>query len=122
MDCFTLGGLTVLAVAPSGPPLESERDATDLIGEALGVGADTVVVPATRLSAEFFQLATRKAGLFIQKFANYRMRVVILGDITAATAESRALTDFVHESNRGSVAWFLPDRAALEEKLTSHRL
>jgi len=119
MDTFTLNGLTILQADADGPALESERDATDLIGEALGVGAEIVAVPVERLSADFFRLETRKAGLFIQKFTNYRIKLVLLGDISAHLAASRALTDFVRESNRGDSVWFLPDRAALEAKLAS---
>ena len=104
-------------LAADGPPLESERDATDLIGEALGAGAELVVIPAARLSGDFFRLSTRKAGLFIQKFTNYRVRLAILGDIEARIAASDALADFVRESNKGEAVWFVTDEAALEAKL-----
>lgn len=117
MDTLTLNGLIILQAASGGPALESERDATDLIGEALGADAEIVVVPVERLSADFFRLETRKAGLFIQKFTNYRIKLVLLGDISAHLSTSRALTDFVRESNRGDSVWFLPDRTALEAKL-----
>ena len=111
--------MSLLRLDASGAPLESERDATDVIGDALGAGAETVVVPVERLSADFFRLETRKAGLFIQKFTNYRIRFVVLGDISAHLAASRALTDFVGESNRGDSVWFLPDNDALTAKLAA---
>lgn len=109
--------MSLLKLDTAGVALESERDATDVIGEALGAGAETVVVPMERLGADFFKLETRKAGLFIQKFTNYRIRLVVLGDISAHLAASRVLTDFVRESNRGDSVWFLTDNDALSAKL-----
>jgi hypothetical protein len=109
----------VLNLPAEGAILESERDATDVIGEALGAGADIVVAPAVRFSADFFQLRTRKAGLFIQKFANCRLRLVIIGDIATHTTASNALADFVHESNRGGAVWFVRDLVELDAKLAN---
>lgn len=110
-------GLTALVLAADGAALESERDATDVIGEALGAGAELVAIPASRLSDDFFRLSTRKAGLFIQKFTNYRIRLAIVGDIEAHVAASDALRDFVRESNKGAAVWFVSDDDALEAKL-----
>jgi hypothetical protein len=104
-------------VSADGATLESERDATDLIGDAMGADAALVVIPAARLSADFFKLSTRKAGLFIQKFANYRFRLAIVGDIDAQLASSRALTDFVRESNQGQVVTFARDLDDLAARL-----
>lgn len=95
----------------SGPFIATERDATDLIGEAFGQGADLVVIPAERLSPEFFRLASGLAGNVLQKFTNYRMRVAIVGDITAFTAKSAPLRDFVRESNRRGEVRFLESAA-----------
>lgn len=106
-------------LSAEGPKLESERDATDVIGEALGAGADLVLIPAERLGDDFFQLSTRKAGLFIQKFTNYRLQLVILGDIERHVRASNALADFVRESNRGSAVWFVRDMDELEAKLAA---
>jgi hypothetical protein len=69
-----MGERRALLVSDTGARLESERDAADLIGDAIGADAALVLVPAARLGDDFFQLNTRKAGLFIQKFANYRLR------------------------------------------------
>ena len=95
----------------SGPVIASERDATDLIGDAFGQGADLVVIPVERLSPEFFRLASGLAGNVLQKFTNYRMRVAIVGDITAFTAKSAPLRDFVRESNQRGEVRFLESAA-----------
>lgn len=96
-----------LRVSGDGPPLGTEADAADLVGEAMGAGADLIIIPATRLSSDFWRLSTRTAGLFLQKLINYRLRVIIVGDICAHMAGSQALVDFVRESNRGGQVSFV---------------
>lgn len=110
-------GVPTLLCAADGQRLRTERDATDLIGAAFGGGAQVVVVPVERLAGEFFRLRTGLAGAFVQKFVNYRMRLVVLGDVSGPTAGSEALSAFVRESNRGGQLWFLADLAELDARL-----
>ncbi|GAA2309668.1 DUF4180 domain-containing protein [Streptomyces kunmingensis] len=112
-----LAGVSVYVCSPDGPPLDSERAALDLIGDAGYRGAAWVAVPAERCGPDFFRLRTRVAGDVVQKFVNYRMGLAVIGDIDAETAASTALADFIRESNRGRQLWFLPDAAALETRL-----
>lgn len=107
MDVRTIDEATVLLVPAEGPPLGSERDATDLIGDALSMGAEAVAIPVERLHPQFLNLASRMAGLMIQKFTNYRLDVVFVGDISQALAKSEALRAFVVESNRGKGVRFV---------------
>jgi hypothetical protein len=112
-----IGDTVAVQCADSGPKLGTERDALDLIGEALSQGARLVIVPAERLDDAFFQLRTRVAGDFMQKLVNYRLMLAVVGDISAQLAESAALRDFVFESNRGKQIWFVADIPELEAKL-----
>jgi len=112
-----LAGLRAWLCDPEGPPLASDSDAADVVGEAFANAAPIVVVPVARLAPGFLDLRTRLAGEVLQKFVNYRRQVAILGDITEALRTSGALCDFVRESNRGRSVWFVPDLAALEAKL-----
>ncbi|MFJ9041304.1 DUF4180 domain-containing protein [Streptomyces sp. NPDC102406] len=116
-DMRELSGVPVYVCSPEGPLLDGERAALDLIGDAGYRGASWVAVPAERCDPDFFRLRTRVAGDVVQKFANYRMSLAVLGDIEAHTAASTALAAFVQESNRGRQLWFLPDTAALEARL-----
>ncbi|MCR5877141.1 DUF4180 domain-containing protein [Phenylobacterium sp. J367] len=118
-ETLTLGGTPVLALAAAGPPIAGERDATDVIGDAFSVGAKLVAIPLARLTPEFLDLKTRVAGLILQKFVNYGLRVAIVGSIAAELIGSSALTDFVRESNRGKTVWFVADLADLEARLVS---
>ncbi|WHT23060.1 DUF4180 domain-containing protein [Crossiella sp. CA-258035] len=110
-------GVPVLHCAPEGHRLGAERDATDLIGEAWSQQAGTVVIPVARLSEEFFRLETRLLGDFAQKFVNYGIRLVFLGDVSAHAARSRALRSYLRETNRGKHVWFLADHAELTARL-----
>lgn len=110
-------GQRVLTHVPDGPALSSEDAAVDVIGTAFGEDAGVVVVPAESVAPEFFALGTRVAGEVVRKFQMYRIRLVVLGDISAHLAASDAFRAFVHEANRGRDLWFVPDEAALVAKM-----
>jgi hypothetical protein len=112
-----LGGVPVLVCAEDGPPVAGPQDALDLIGGLYGTTADTVAVPAGRFDERFFSLRTGVAGEVMQKFVNYHVRLVVVGDIAARTQASTALRDLVIESNRGRHIWFVDDLPALAERL-----
>lgn len=109
-------GHRVLTVG-GGTSLGGEGDAVDLIGQAFSEQADVVVVPADRVDARFFELSTRVAGDVVLKFTNYRIRLVIVGDLTARLEASESLAAFVRETNKGRDIWFLADREELDERL-----
>jgi hypothetical protein len=116
-EIVNLHGTTILRCAPEGPPLDGERAALDLIGDAFGRDAQVVAVPLERVPDEFFQLRSGIAGAIAQKFVNYRLRLAVVGDVSCHTARSEALRDFVHETNQGGQIWFLPTYDDLGERL-----
>jgi hypothetical protein len=116
-----LHGVPVLTCPADGPPLRGDDEALDVIGAALGAGAELVVVPVDRLPDEFFALRTGVAGGIVQKFVNYRLRLAVVGDVAAHVAASTALRDFVTESNRGRQLWFVPTMADLDARLAATR-
>ena len=67
------------------------NDAVELIGKTFENRATLIVIPVECLDDEFFRLKTRIAGELIQKFVQYRRRLVIVGDISRHLAESSAL-------------------------------
>ena len=113
-----IGGVCVLEIAPDGPPLSRAGDVSDFISAAWERQASLVAIPVPRLAEDFFRLRTGLAGEVIQKFVNYRIRLAIVGDLSRFTAESSALWDFIHESNRGDHVWFVSDAAELRERLS----
>ncbi|MEQ8858767.1 MAG: DUF4180 domain-containing protein [Pseudomonadales bacterium] len=113
----TLAGTRVLVCDAEGSMLGSPADAVDLIGAAGALGAELVLVPLTRLDPAFFELANRSAGEFLQKLVNYGLRLAVVGDVGPYVEHSKALADFVRESNRGRQIWFVRDAAELEGRL-----
>ncbi|GIJ47080.1 hypothetical protein Val02_39660 [Virgisporangium aliadipatigenens] len=107
--------MSVFEVPADGPVIDN---ALDVIGDAFGTGAETVVIPVERLDPAFFDLRTGIAGEMFQKFVNYRLRLVILGDVGAHVAASNAFRDLVRESNRGRHVWFVANRAELAARGT----
>lgn len=108
--------MTVLVCDADGALITTVQDALDLIGAAFQC-AEVVAVPAARLDDRFFTLRTGLAGEIMQKFVNYQIRLVIVGDISRHLAASQALRDLVHESNRGRQVWFVNDLDALDARL-----
>ncbi|WP_019631322.1 DUF4180 domain-containing protein [Actinomadura atramentaria] len=116
----TRAGVAVLVCDPDGPPIATMDDALDLIG-ATYLGAEAVAVPAARLDERFFSLGTRFAGEIMQKFANYRLTLAVVGDISEHLAASSALRALVRESDRSGHVWFVPDLDALDARLAGRR-
>ena len=114
-------GRHILICDAEGPRVGNERDATALVETALNAGVRTIVVPTTRLSDAFFILSTGLAGAVVQKIVNYRLNVVVIGDLTGPLKRSAPLRDWVRESNRGDQLWFLDDLDALRTRLAEAR-
>jgi hypothetical protein len=109
-------GVPVLVCDAEGPTVATTQDALDLIGAAFS-RAEVVAVPVGRLDERFFHLRTGLAGEIMQKFVNYRIRLAIVGDLSAHLAGSTPLRDLVTESNRGDHIWFVPDLDDLDPHL-----
>lgn len=116
---YEFHGVSVLEFAKSGPPLTNAQDALEMIQEALGCSASLVVLPVERLDETFFHLRTGLAGEIVQKFANYRLRVAIVGDLSERAAKSSSLRDFLYEANRGNTIWFVSTIEEVEKRLAA---
>lgn len=117
-----IANLRVLRFAEEGSLLRSGADANDFIGAAWGCEADLLAIPTARLGPNFLDLATKVAGEVFQKFVNYRLRCAIVGDISTSLDRSRALRDFVRETNEGKSIWFVADFEELRARLEGTRV
>lgn len=109
-------GVPVLMCDPEGPPIAGTQDALDVIGAAFS-GAEIAAVPVGRLDERFFDLRSGLAGEVMQKFVTYRIRLVVVGDLSAQVAASAALRDLIAESNDGAHVWFVADLDELDARL-----
>ncbi|GEM_PF-2315391 len=72
--------------------------------------APTLALRREDLDESFFELRSGLAGDCLQKVSNYRRRLAILGDFSAEG--SRALRDFIRESNGTGQVVFATDLEA----------
>ncbi|MDR2515431.1 MAG: DUF4180 domain-containing protein [Christensenellaceae bacterium] len=92
-----------------GVCVSSAQDALDLLVNArYEFGARALILPKSAIAEAFFDLRTGLAGEVLQKFVNYRLALCILGDFSGYG--SKALRDFIYESNKGGRILFLNDR------------
>jgi hypothetical protein len=85
--------------------INNVSDAVDLLGNASYNDAAIVALKKENLHPGFFELRTGLAGEILQKFSNYRMQLAILGDFSMY--KSKALRDFIYESNKAGRILFL---------------
>lgn len=112
-----LSGIRVLHLDAEGDPISTSDDAADLVGSAWSHRATMVAVPVARLDPNFFNLRSGIAGEIAQKLVDYRLRLAVIGDLSAQLQKNSALRDWVQESNSGDHIWFLDDTLALEDKM-----
>jgi hypothetical protein len=113
----THNGLKLYELSSGGALLGEEMSATDLIGDTYMAEPDIIVVPVDRLAPAFLDLKSRVAGEVFQKCETYGHRLAIVGDISHQVAASKALHDFVFETNRRGRHLFAPDRESLLARL-----
>ena len=97
-------GLTFLEIRSEEQFINNVQDVLDLFGELYGQYYDGIILYERNITHDFFDLQTKLAGEILQKFSNYRIRLVIVGDWSKYT--SRSLEAFICESNRGKTVNF----------------
>lgn len=78
---------------------------------------DKIIIHEKNVIPEFFDLKTRLAGEILQKFSNYRVQLVIIGEFSKYPGNS--IKDFIFESNKGKLVNFLPTIAEAKTRLFS---
>ncbi len=114
-DVVELGGHSVVLIGEqlfAHPVL-----ANDLIALAWENDARVVAVGVDDMPEDAFALRSGLLGEMAQKFVNYRLQLVIVGDVAGYQADSKPFRDYVYETNQGDTLWFLPDMATLESRL-----
>jgi len=114
---YNFYGVRVLACDPGERKIWCDRDAIDLIGEAYEQGADLLLLPLERLNENFFALTSGVARAILQKFAQYGIRLAVIGDLSRYCAKNASFRDFVLESSRRNDIWFLATAGELQDRL-----
>ena len=111
-------GTTVLVMDGRGPVL-GVMALGDLLTAAFQAGARSVAVDAARLDPAFFDLCSGVAGEIVQRLANYRLQLVVMGEVSAAAQASRAFAGLVVEGNRADRPWFVGSLEELRDRLAA---
>lgn len=85
--------------SPGHAILTNERDVVDLISFCGEHNTDRVLLFAENLPQKFFDLKSGEAGMVLQKFANYRMKVAA---VLPPSYIQGKFSEFVLETNRGN--------------------
>ena len=71
----------------------------------MDASADCIIVHQGNIDESFFDLSSGLAGEMLQKVANFRLRLAIVGDFSIY--ESKSLKAFIAESNRSNTIIFV---------------
>lgn len=112
-----IGSKTIARLDADGPLIASESQALDLIGACFGKDVSHIVIPKQRLSSRFLELKSGLLGAVVQKFVNYGVVLVLVGDFSAEVKKSIALRDFIRESNKRKQPLFVGSIEGLEALL-----
>lgn len=87
--------------------LRSTEDGLDLLGNLYYQGFDKIIIHEKNITPGFFDLKTKIAGEILQKFTQYQMPLIIVGDFSKY--KSKSLNDFIFESNKSQQINFIKD-------------
>lgn len=79
--------------------LRTTEDGLDLLGNLYYQGFDKIILHEKNITPDFLDLKNGIAGEILQKFAQYRVPLAIVGDFSKK--RSKSVNDFIFESNKG---------------------
>ncbi|MFL0266995.1 DUF4180 domain-containing protein [Candidatus Clostridium radicumherbarum] len=79
--------------------LSAEQDVLDLIGICIGNDVYALVLYIDAFSEDFFNLKTGLAGMILQKFINYHIKVAVILDKEVAFNDR--FKEMIMEANKG---------------------
>lgn len=115
-DTHHTGHIKIAEISSDSLIISNIEDVLNVLGDSYYQGYDGIILYERNITPDFFDLKTKMAGEILQKFSNYRMRLVIVGDWSKYT--SRSLEAFIYESNKGTQVNFV---TSLSEALSRLR-
>ena len=102
-----IGGKKIAELTAENVVIREAQDMLELMADLGYQECSRMIIYEKNLSKDFFNLKTKLAGDILQKFSNYKMKLSIVGDFSKYT--SKSLRDFIRESNRGNMIFFVED-------------
>lgn len=97
--------------------LKSIDEGLDLLGDLYYQGFDCIIMYEKNISPTFFDLKTKFAGEILQKFVQYQMSLMIIGDFSKYS--SKSLNEFIYESNKSKHINFLNSQPEALQKIAN---
>ncbi len=117
LSYFKSSGFEIAELMSEKKVIMTTQDALDIMANAQYQGASHIIIYEKQLNPDFFDLRTGLAGDILQKFSNYQMKLLIIGEFTKF--KSKSLAAFIAESNRVKQVVFVADKEAALEKIAS---
>ncbi len=80
--------------------ISSEEDVLDIVGTCFGNSCNYVMLHGEVLSEDFFNLKTKVAGMMLQKFINYHIKVAAI--LPSDEKIKGRFGEMVSETNKGN--------------------
>ena len=100
IETHTIQGIKAAEIISDEIIVKSTESGLQLLGDLYYQGFDRILIYDKNIIPEFFDLKTKIAGDILQKFAQYRMGITIIGDFSKYN--SARLNEFIYESNKGN--------------------
>jgi PadR family transcriptional regulator, regulatory protein AphA len=104
--------ISYIECTPDGGTIISEADALDLVAVCGEHRCHRLLIHASNLTPDFYNLRTGLAGNVLLKFSNYRIQAAAV--IPTEIAEVGRFGEFVLETNRGQQFRVFHDRESAE--------
>lgn len=111
IETLNIGNTRIAEIITDKTILKSTEEGLDLLGNLYYQGFDKVIIYEKNISPDFFNLKTKIAGDIFQKFAQYQMPLIIVGDFSKY--KSNSLKDLIFECNKGKQINFVSDLSSL---------
>lgn len=108
---------TYVECLPNQDQLASEANALDLVAACGECGTNRLMLHASNLPEDFYQLNTGLAGEVLLKFSNYRLRVAAV--LTPELVNQGRFREMALETNRGNQFRIFYDRQSAQDWLIS---
>lgn len=109
------GNTQIAEVITTEMLIKNSEDALQLLLDLYYQGFDRIIIHEKNITPAFFDLKNGIAGEILQKYSNYRVRLVIVGEFTKY--QGKSLKDFIYESNKGKQVNFLESTELAVAKL-----
>lgn len=118
IETHTIGDVKVAEIISSDIVIETAEDGLALLGDVYYQGYDRIIIYQKNITPDFFNLRTGIAGEILQKFSNYRVRLVVVGDF--AQYPGKSIQDFIFESNKSGHVNFVSSTSEALNRLSKN--